>query len=84
MPRNPCIKSDDDRRQRLPRPPGRCRGRPGRTRFNAEVRIRRVLSDAKPIVETVSCLKVNAALAEQPGERWAKRHVDLLHEEGSR
>lgn len=43
-----------------------------------------MLSDAKPIVETVSCLKVNAALAEQPGERWAKRHVDLLHEEGSR
>ena len=35
-----------------------------------------MLSDAKPIVETVSCLKVNAALAEQPGERWAKQRRD--------
>ena len=53
-------------------------------RFNAEVRIRRTLSGAKPIVESVTCLKLSAALAEQAGERWAKRHIDLLHEEGSR
>jgi hypothetical protein len=53
-------------------------------RFNAEVRIRRTLTDAKPHVEQVTCLKVNATLAEQAGERWAKRHIDLLHEEGSR
>jgi hypothetical protein len=38
--------------------------------FNAEVRIRRTLTDAKPIVETVTCLKLSAALAEQAGERW--------------
>lgn len=50
----------------------------GDHRFNAEVRIRQTLSDAKPHVETVTCLKVSAALAEQAGERWAKRHIDLL------
>jgi hypothetical protein len=55
---------------------------PAGDRFNAEVRIRRVLSDAKRIVETVTCLKVNAALAEQAGERWAKRQIDLFIEEG--
>jgi hypothetical protein len=44
-----------------------------------------LLSDAKPHVETVTCLKVNATLAEPAGERWAKRHIDLLqYEEGSR
>ena len=43
--------------------------------FNAEVRIRRTLSDAKPIVDTVTCLKVSAALAEQAGERFAKRWI---------
>jgi hypothetical protein len=53
-------------------------------RFNAVVYIRRTLSDAKPVVETVTCLKVNATLAEQAGERWAKRHIDLVHEAGSR
>jgi hypothetical protein len=37
----------------------------------------------QPHVETVTCLKVNATLAEQAGERWAKRHIDV-HEEGSR
>jgi hypothetical protein len=42
-------------------------------RFNAVVRIRRTLSEAKHHVETVTCLKVNATLAEQAGERWAKR-----------
>jgi hypothetical protein len=46
-------------------------------RFNAVVHIRRTLSDAKPVVETVTCLKINATLAEQAGERWAKRWIDL-------
>ena len=46
-------------------------------RYNAVVRIRRMLSDGKPIVETVTCLKMNATLAEQAGERWAKRWIDL-------
>jgi hypothetical protein len=45
-------------------------------RFNAVVHIRRTLSDAKPQIETVTCLKVNATLAEQAGERWAKRLID--------
>ena len=53
-------------------------------RFNAVVHIRRTLSDAKPHVETVTCLKFNATLAEQAGERWAKRYVDLIDEETSR
>jgi hypothetical protein len=33
--------------------------------------------EAKAHVETVSCFKVSAALAEAAGERWAKRWVDL-------
>jgi hypothetical protein len=33
--------------------------------------------DAKPHVETVTCFKVSATLAEQAGERWAKRWIDL-------
>ena len=37
--------------------------------------------DAKPRFEMVTCFKVSAALAEQVGERRAKRHIDLLHEE---
>ena len=49
-------------------------------RFNTVVHIRRTLSEAKPVVEMVTCLKVNAALAEQASERWATRHIDLLHE----
>ena len=49
---------------------------PAGDRFNASVRIRRTLSDAKPHVETVTCLKLSAALAEQAGERWAKRWID--------
>ncbi len=53
-------------------------------RFNAEVRIRRVLSGVKPIIEVVSCLKVSPALAERAGETWAKRHVDLLTDEDTR
>ena len=42
-------------------------------RFNAEVRIRRVLSEEKPHIETVTCFKVTAALAEQAAQTWAKR-----------
>jgi hypothetical protein len=53
-------------------------------RFNAVVRIRRALSDAKPVVETVTCLKINATLAEQAGERWAKRWIDIRGEEAPR
>jgi hypothetical protein len=34
----------------------------GGGRFNAVVHLSRTLSDAKPIVETVTCLKVSAAL----------------------
>jgi hypothetical protein len=44
---------------------------------NAVVHIRRTLADAKPIVETVTCFKVSAQLAEQAGERWAKRWIDV-------
>jgi hypothetical protein len=36
--------------------------------------------DAKPHVETVTCFKVSAALAEAAGELWAKRWVDLQAE----
>ena len=50
---------------------------PAGDRFNAEVRIRRTLSDGKPQLETVTCRKVSAALAEQAGERWAKRWIDV-------
>jgi hypothetical protein len=46
-------------------------------RFNAVVHIRRTLSNEKPIVETVTCLKVSRELAEAAGERWAKRWIDL-------
>jgi hypothetical protein len=46
-------------------------------RFNAVVHIRQTLSDAKPIIETVTCLKINATLAEQAGERWAKLWIDV-------
>ena len=45
-------------------------------RFNAVVHVRRIFSNAKPVVETVTCLKVNRMLAEQAGERLAKRWID--------
>jgi hypothetical protein len=50
---------------------------PAGDRFNPEVRIRRTLTDEKPIVETVTCFKVSAALAEAAAELWAKRWIDL-------
>jgi hypothetical protein len=46
-------------------------------RWNADVRIRRTLSDAKPHVETVTCFEVSAELAEKSAETWAPRWVDL-------
>ena len=44
--------------------------------WNAEVRIRRVLSDEKPHVQTITCRKATASAAEQAGEIWARRWVD--------
>ena len=49
-------------------------------RFNAVVSIRRASMReraAVETVETVECVKINAVLAEQAGERWAKRWIDL-------
>lgn len=49
-------------------------------RFNAEVRLRRHFPvESKAHVEVVSCLKMSAALAEQAGERWAKRWIDVVN-----
>lgn len=53
-------------------------------RFNAPVYIRRTLGDAKPHVETMTCLKVNATLAEAAGELWAKRWIDMNEQETGR
>jgi hypothetical protein len=53
-------------------------------RFNAVVHIHRTLSDAnKPVVEMVTCLKLNRTLAGKAGERWAKRQIDLLEDPSS-
>src|SRR5439155_22688666 len=46
-------------------------------RWAATVRIRRVLSEEKPYVETVTCRKVTAALAETRAVIWARRWVDI-------
>jgi hypothetical protein len=47
-------------------------------RWNAIVKIRQHFPlDAKPHVETVTCFKVSAALAEAAAKLWAKRWVDL-------
>jgi hypothetical protein len=46
-------------------------------RWNAEVRIRRVLSREKSHVETVTCLKLTADHAERSGEIWARRWIDM-------
>jgi hypothetical protein len=46
-------------------------------RWNAVVKIRRHFPlDAKPHVETVTCYKVSAELAERAGELWARRWID--------
>ena len=50
----------------------------GEGRWNAVVNIRRHFPiESKPHTETVTCFKVSAALAEQAGELWAKRWIDL-------
>jgi hypothetical protein len=46
-------------------------------RWNADVRIRRTLSEEKPHVERVTCYKLTAQLAEHAAETWARRWVDL-------
>jgi hypothetical protein len=47
------------------------------SRYNAVVRIRRTVSEEKPLVETVTCLKMDAELAEQAGEPRAKRWIEF-------
>jgi hypothetical protein len=46
-------------------------------RYNATVRLRRLFSQDKPRVETVTCLKLRPDLAEHTGEIYARRWVDL-------
>jgi len=45
-------------------------------RFNAEVRIRRTLSQDKPHADVVTCLKLRPDHVERAGEVWAKRWID--------
>jgi hypothetical protein len=45
-------------------------------RYNADVRMRRLLSRGKPIVERVTCFKLTPDLAEHAGELWARRWID--------
>jgi len=44
--------------------------------WNAEVRLRRILTQDKPHVETVACYKLTAKHAEWSGELWARRWID--------
>jgi hypothetical protein len=44
--------------------------------WNAGLRIRLTLSDEQPHVETVTCRKATATLAEERGMIYAKRWVD--------
>jgi hypothetical protein len=44
--------------------------------WNAEVRIRRMLTEGKPHVEVMTCRKATAAVAEQRGVIYARRRVD--------
>jgi hypothetical protein len=46
-------------------------------RWDAVVRIRRTLSEDKVHVETVTCRKLTAELAETRAAIWAKRWVDV-------
>jgi hypothetical protein len=46
------------------------------------VRTRRLFSQDKPHVETVTCFKLTAEHAERAGEIWAKRWIDLRAKEG--
>jgi hypothetical protein len=47
--------------------------------WDAEIRIRQTLTEAKPHVERVTCRKPTATVAEQRGmiyaRRWVDRHV---------
>jgi hypothetical protein len=44
--------------------------------WNAEVKIRRILSDANPRVEVVTCRKPTAKAAEERAAVYARRWVD--------
>ena len=44
--------------------------------WNAEVRIRRILSEMKPHVEQVTCRKPTGKVAEERGLVYARRWVD--------
>jgi hypothetical protein len=46
-------------------------------RWNAEVRMRRLFSQNKPHVDTITCLTLTAEHAERAGEVWAKRWIDV-------
>jgi len=46
-------------------------------RYNADLRMRRLFSRGKPIVERVTCYKLTPDLAEHAGEIWAKRWIDV-------
>jgi len=45
--------------------------------WDAVARIRPILSDAKPHVETITCRAMTAGLAETLAAIWARRWVDL-------
>ena len=49
---------------------------PDGERYNADVRIRRLFSEDKGRLETVTCNKLTPDLAEAAGELWAKRWID--------
>ncbi len=44
--------------------------------WDAEVRIRRLFSEEKPHVETITCRKPTAQVAEERGAVYARRWVD--------
>jgi hypothetical protein len=45
-------------------------------RWNADVRIRRILTQDKPHVDRVTCFKLRPEHAEWAGELWARRWID--------
>ncbi len=45
-------------------------------RYNADVRMRRLFAQDKPIVKRATCFKLTPDLAEHAGELWARRWVD--------
>jgi len=47
--------------------------------WNAEVRIRRTLTEAKPDVETVTCRKPTAKVAEERGRGLAAAHREPMN-----